>query len=91
MANFERDAERLSGCLDRLRLAVRAAPFTFVALFVVSFGILGAAFGLVWMILLSLIGAMLGLFLSQIVAAILESMALILIYLDRNDDGGGNR
>ena len=87
MAEYERDTERLKGCLDRLRMAMRLTPLAAVSLIGVFFGVLGAMLGIVWMILLALVGAMLGLFVSQIIVAILESVALVLIYLDRNEEG----
>ncbi|MEZ6092206.1 MAG: hypothetical protein R3C05_30250 [Pirellulaceae bacterium] len=86
MTKHEQDPQRLAACVASLRRAVRLSPVTFIPLVGISFGLVGAIFGVVWFVLLLSVGALLGFFLSQIIAAAMETLALILIRMNQSDE-----
>ena len=76
---FLNDPSRVSGCIDRLRFAMRATYYAFIPAMAAIVGTLGLTGGSMGVLFMALIGAGSGCFLSAIVATILEWMWLMLI------------
>lgn len=82
MTEFEHDSNRIAGCVGRLRFSMRLAPWVLVPATGAVFSIPGIALGPMVSLSLAAVGLIAGYYLSAILAAVLEWMALMLIGSD---------
>ena len=82
MSTFEHDPKRTAGCVARLRFAIRLSPWVLVPATSAILSLPGIPFGAFAMLLFAVIGVIAGFYLSAMIAAVLEWMALMLIAVD---------
>lgn len=84
MPVYIRDTDRLEQAINRLRWSIKTLPFVVVPLCCVICSASLRLFGPVAALLGGIGGFLVGLYASIILAAVIEWMILVLIYLDDN-------